>query len=54
MNLKKIIGFLAMALVVFYIFSDPSGAAGTAHNILDQVKDWGHSASQFVASMTAG
>jgi hypothetical protein len=32
-NLKKIVGFLAIALVVFYIFTQPDSAAGSLESI---------------------
>lgn len=33
MNLKKILGFVAIALVVFFIITQPAGAAGSIQNI---------------------
>ena len=32
-NLKKIVGFLVIALVVFYIFTQPDSAAGSLESI---------------------
>jgi hypothetical protein len=54
MNLKKIIGFAVIAMVIYYIVSNPIGAAGTGNNIINGAKNMGDSASQFVANMTAG
>lgn len=53
MKLKRIVGFLVVAMVVYYIFSDPNGAAATGNNIVATLKGWGDSATQFVARMTA-
>ena len=35
MNVKKIVGILAIALVIFFVISNPPGAAGFLGGIVD-------------------
>ena len=46
-NLKKIVGFLAIALVVFYIFTQPDSAAGSIESIGTTLRNGAESVIRF-------
>ncbi|NMH79380.1 hypothetical protein [Pseudonocardia xinjiangensis] len=46
-NLKKIVGFLAIALVVFYIFTQPDSAAGSIESIGATLRNGAESVIRF-------
>jgi len=46
-NLKKIVGFLVIALVVFYIFTQPDSAAGSLESIGTTLRDGAESVIRF-------
>jgi hypothetical protein len=46
-NLKKIVGFLVIALVVFYIFTQPNSAAGSLESIGTTLRNGAESVIQF-------
>jgi len=46
--LSRIIGWALVAFVVFYLVTNPDGAAGVVHSILDGLRNAGNSLSRFV------
>jgi hypothetical protein len=46
-NLKKIVGFLVIALVVFYIFTQPDSAAGSLESIGATLRNGAESVIRF-------
>ncbi|HUC24661.1 MAG TPA: hypothetical protein VMA73_18280 [Streptosporangiaceae bacterium] len=46
--LPRIIGWALVAFVVFYLVTNPDGAAGFVHSILDGLRNAGNSLSRFV------
>ena len=46
--LARIIGWALVAFVVFYLVTNPDGAAGFVHSILDGLRNAGNSLSRFV------
>jgi hypothetical protein len=46
-NLKKIVGFLVIALVVFYIFTQPDSAAGSLESIGTTLRNGAESVIRF-------
>ncbi len=51
MNLKTILGWLAVAFVVWWIIEDPTGAAHVVHNIGNLLTTAAHGISTFFASL---
>ena len=51
MNLKSIIGYLAIAFVVWWVIEQPSGAAHVVHNIGAFLTSAAHGLSNFFASI---
>jgi hypothetical protein len=50
--MKRLAGLLALAFVVFYISSDPTRAAGTAHNIGTGLADVANGIIHFLNRVT--
>jgi hypothetical protein len=46
--LPRIIGWALFAFVVFYLVTNPDGAAGFVHSVLDGLRNAGNSLSRFV------
>ena len=46
--LPRIIGWALVAFVVFYLVTNPDGAAGFVHSTLDGLRSAGNSLSRFV------
>jgi hypothetical protein len=51
MNLKTIITWAIVIFIVFYLITDPTGAAHFMRSALDGLKTAGHSLSTFVSSL---
>ena len=51
MNVKTILGWLALAFVVWWIIEQPSGAAHVVHNIGAFLTSAAHGLSNFFASI---
>ena len=51
MNLKTVLGWLAVAFVVWWIIEDPAGAAHVVHNIGTFLTSAAHGISAFFASL---
>ena len=49
MNVKKIVTWLVVVFVVWYLFTDPDGAAKFGSHVLDALKSAGNSLSSFVS-----
>jgi hypothetical protein len=49
--LPRIIGWALVAFVVFYLVTNPDGAAGSVHSILDGLRNAGNSLSRFVDNL---
>ena len=53
MNLKKIIGFLVIALVVFFVITQPSAAAGAINNIGQMLTNAANSVVSFFTQLVS-
>ena len=51
MNLKTVLGWLAVAFVLWWIIEDPAGAAHVVHNIGAFLTSIAHGLSTFFASL---
>ena len=51
MNLKTVLGWLAVAFVVWWIVEDPTSAAPVVHNIGTFLSSAAHGVSSFFASL---
>ena len=51
MNVKKIVGFLAIAFLLFVVITQPTVAANTVTNILGVLRDAAVSVSTFIQSL---
>jgi hypothetical protein len=45
--LARIIGWVLVVFVVYYLVTNPAGAAGVVHSLLDDLRDAGHSLAEF-------
>jgi hypothetical protein len=52
--LKKLLGWALVAFLVFYVISNPSGAATTAHSLAAGLAHVGTSVGDFFAALTGG
>ena len=50
-NLKTILGWLAVAFVLWWVIEDPTGAAHVVHNIGNFLTTAAHGISSFFASI---
>ncbi|MBV8933045.1 MAG: hypothetical protein JOZ47_03140 [Kutzneria sp.] len=50
-NLKKILIWAGLALVVFYVVSQPDGAAGLVHNVLGALRGGAEALITFVRNL---
>jgi hypothetical protein len=50
-SLKSILGWLALAFVVWWIIEDPTGAAHVVHNIGSFLTSLAHGLSSFFSSL---
>jgi hypothetical protein len=50
-NLKTVLGWLAVAFVIWWIIEDPAGAAHVVHNIGTFLTSAAHGISDFFASL---
>lgn len=51
MNLKQILGWLAIAFVLFYLVKEPTGAAHAVHNIGNFLASAARGFSSFLTSL---
>lgn len=54
MNVKKLVGLLALALVVFYVVTNPGGASSTVTGIGNWLASVGNSVIAFFDGVTPG
>jgi hypothetical protein len=50
-NLKTVLGWLAVAFIIWWIIEDPTGAAHVVHNIGDFLANAARGISNFFASL---
>jgi len=50
-NVKKIVGLLAIALLLFFVITQPSGAAGVVQTILGTLRDAAEAIIAFFQSL---
>lgn len=50
-NVKKIVGLLAVALLLFWVFTQPDSAAGSVQNIGTTLRDGAESVITFVTEI---
>ena len=50
-NVKKIVGFLAIALLLFFVFTQPDAAAGSVQNIGSILRNGAESVIRFVTQL---
>ncbi len=51
MNVKKIVMWLLIIFVVWYLLTDPAGAAAFGHHVLNGLKSAGKSLSTFLSHL---
>lgn len=49
--MSKLLKWAIAAFLAFYLFTNPSGAAGTAHHLLDGLHEAASSLATFVSSL---
>jgi len=49
--LARIIGWVVIAFIVFYLLTNPDGAAGFVHSFMDGLRQAGNSLSKFVSHL---
>ncbi len=54
MNLKKVLTYLAIAFVIFYLFTQPANAAGAVRNIFGGISTGAERLSAFFTSLFSG
>jgi hypothetical protein len=50
-NVKKIVGLLAIALLIFFVVTQPDGAATSLQNIGTTLRDAANSVTRFVTQL---
>jgi hypothetical protein len=50
-NVKKIVGLLALALLLFWVFTQPDSAAGSVQNVGTTLRDGAESVITFVTEI---
>jgi hypothetical protein len=51
--LNRLIGWALVAFVVYYLATNPDGAAGFVHSMLNGLRHAGDSLSRFVSSLSS-
>ncbi|MGQ0483394.1 MAG: hypothetical protein ACT4O0_20510 [Pseudonocardia sp.] len=51
MNLKKLVGFLVVIFVLFWIISAPTSASGTVEGLMASLKEAGQSLVTFMTNV---
>ncbi|WP_219418251.1 hypothetical protein [Pseudonocardia nigra] len=51
MNVKKIVGLLAIALLIFFVITQPDGAANSVQNIGATLRDAAESITSFFTQL---
>jgi len=50
-NLKRIVGFLVVIFVLFWIISQPRSASGSVNNVLGNLQEAGSSIATFLTNV---
>jgi hypothetical protein len=50
-NVKKIVGLLAIALLIFFVVTQPTAAAGSIQSIGSTLADWANSITTFFTTL---
>jgi hypothetical protein len=50
-NLKKLVGFVVVIFVLFWVISQPSSAGGTVNGVMGNLKDAGESIVTFIGKV---
>ncbi len=50
-NVKKIVGLLAIALLIFFVITNPTGAAGSLQSMGTTLQGWAESITTFFTSL---
>jgi hypothetical protein len=53
-NVKKIVGLLAIALLIFFVITNPTGAAGSLQSVGATLQGWAESITTFFTSLVGG
>jgi hypothetical protein len=48
-NLKKLVGFVVVIFVLFWIISKPTSASGSVNNLMGNLRDAGNSVVTFIS-----
>lgn len=51
MNVKKIVGLLVVALLIFFVLTQPDSAAGSLQNIGSMLRDAAESVTRFITNL---
>lgn len=51
MNVKKIVGLLAIAFLLFFVITQPAGAAGVVQSILGTLRDAAEAIASFFRTL---
>lgn len=51
MNVKKIVGLLAIALLIFFVITQPDGAANSVQSIAGTLRDAAESITSFFTQL---
>lgn len=51
MNVKKIVGLLVIALLIFFVVAQPDGAANSLQNILGMLRDVAVNITRFFTNL---
>jgi hypothetical protein len=51
MKLKKIVGWAVVIFLAYYLYTQPSGAAGSVHNVFHVLRLAGSSLATFLNSL---
>ena len=50
-NVKKIVGLLAIALLIFFVITNPTGAATSLQNLGTTLRGWAESVTTFFTAL---
>lgn len=54
MDVKKLLTYALIAFVIFYLFTQPAGAAAAVRGVMDGIGEGADSLAQFFNSLFAG
>jgi hypothetical protein len=50
-NVKKIVGLIAIALLIFFVINQPDGAANSVQNMASTLEGWANSITSFFTQL---